>query len=98
CPSTEMIAIRSIGPPCHRTLVIVSEPRVGHSRKENGVPDLGYSPMMDQETPTTLTPSHHAALTPDTPAIIMASTGETTTYAELDDRSIRLPRPRRERR
>jgi acyl-CoA synthetase (AMP-forming)/AMP-acid ligase II len=45
----------------------------------------------------TMTPSWHAARTPDTPAIIMASSGETVTYAELDDRSTRLARALRAR-
>ena len=36
------------------------------------------------------TPSWHAHHTPDAPAIIMASSGEVTTYAQLEDRSIRL--------
>jgi fatty-acyl-CoA synthase len=44
-----------------------------------------------------LTPSWHAAHTPDAPAIVMGSTGATTTYAELEDRSARLARALRER-
>jgi long-chain acyl-CoA synthetase len=39
-----------------------------------------------------LTPSWHAEHTPDAPALVMASTGETVTYAELEDRSRRLAR------
>jgi long-chain acyl-CoA synthetase len=35
-------------------------------------------------------PDVHAALTPDRPAIVMAGSGETVTYAELEDRSNRL--------
>jgi long-chain acyl-CoA synthetase len=44
-----------------------------------------------------LTPSWHAAHTPDVPAIIMGSTGETVTYAELEDRSARMARALRTR-
>ena len=39
-----------------------------------------------------MTPSWHAEHAPDSPAIIMGSTGETVTYAELEDRSSRLAR------
>jgi long-chain acyl-CoA synthetase len=35
-------------------------------------------------------PGFHADLTPDKPAVIMAGTGRTLTYAELDQRSARL--------
>jgi long-chain acyl-CoA synthetase len=35
-------------------------------------------------------PGTHALRTPDKPAILMASTGRTVTYARLDDRSLRL--------
>ncbi len=34
-------------------------------------------------------PSHFAATTPDKPAIVMASTGEITTYAQLNERAMR---------
>jgi long-chain acyl-CoA synthetase len=44
-----------------------------------------------------LTPTWHAEHTPDAPAIVMAATGETVTYAELDDRSRRLARAWRRR-
>jgi long-chain acyl-CoA synthetase len=44
-----------------------------------------------------LTPSWHAAHTPDAPAIVMGSTGETVTYAELEDRSARMARALRSR-
>ncbi len=37
-------------------------------------------------------PGTHAALTPDKPAVIMAESGETLTYAQLDERSLRLAR------
>src|ERR1700761_8962628 len=41
-------------------------------------------------------PPVHAAQAPDRPAIVMAASGATQTYAELDDRSARLaPRLRR---
>lgn len=35
-------------------------------------------------------PGKHAALTPNKPAIIMAATGQIVTYAELENRSLRL--------
>jgi fatty-acyl-CoA synthase len=44
-----------------------------------------------------LTPSWHAQETPDAPAIVMASTGETVTYAELEDHSRRMARALRAR-
>ncbi len=44
-----------------------------------------------------MTPSWHAECTPDVPAIIMGSTSETVTYAELEDRSCRLARALRSR-
>jgi fatty-acyl-CoA synthase len=37
-----------------------------------------------------MTPTWHAEHTPDAPAIIMGSSRETVTYAELEDRSGRL--------
>jgi long-chain acyl-CoA synthetase len=37
-------------------------------------------------------PGAHAKETPDKPAVVMAGSGETVTYAELDERSIRLAR------
>jgi fatty-acyl-CoA synthase len=37
-------------------------------------------------------PGAHAATTPDKPAIIVADTGETVTYGELDTRSLRFAR------
>ena len=43
-------------------------------------------------SPLPLTPSWHAEQTPDAPAIIMGSTGETVSYAQLEDRSTRLAR------
>jgi len=48
-------------------------------------------------TTLAMTPSWHAAHTPDRPAIIMGSTGEITTFAELEDRSSRLARALRAR-
>jgi long-chain acyl-CoA synthetase len=44
-----------------------------------------------------LTPGWHAERTPDAPAIIMGATGETVTYAQLEDRSSRLARALRDR-
>ncbi|SDS29410.1 fatty-acyl-CoA synthase [Nocardioides scoriae] len=35
-------------------------------------------------------PGTHAATTPDKPALVMADTGETLTYRELEERSVRL--------
>jgi len=37
-----------------------------------------------------MTPGFHAERTPDTPAIVMGSSGETVTYAQLEDRSERF--------
>ncbi|WP_084161161.1 acyl-CoA synthetase [Nocardia sp. BMG51109] len=48
-------------------------------------------------TEATMTPGRHAARTPDRPAIVMASSGEVVTYAQLEDRSIRLGRALRAR-
>ncbi|MBC7549402.1 MAG: AMP-binding protein, partial [Cellulomonas sp.] len=42
-------------------------------------------------------PGLFAALTPDKPAVIMADTGEIVTYAQLEDRSIRLAHALRDR-
>lgn len=39
-----------------------------------------------------MTPGDHRARPGDEPAVVMAETGETVTYAELDDRSMRLAR------
>jgi fatty-acyl-CoA synthase len=44
-----------------------------------------------------MTPSWHAEATPDAPAIIMGSTGEATTYAEVDDHSRRFAQALRAR-
>jgi len=44
-----------------------------------------------------LTPSWYAEHTPDAPAIIMGATGETVSYAELEDRSARMARALRDR-
>jgi fatty-acyl-CoA synthase len=44
-----------------------------------------------------MTPSWHAIHTPDAPAIVMGATGETTTYAQLEDSSARLARALRSR-
>lgn len=35
-------------------------------------------------------PATHASLTPDKPAVLMAATGQQVSYAELEDRSLRL--------
>lgn len=44
----------------------------------------------DAPAPLDLYPGHWAAQTPDKPAIIMAESGQTVTYAELDDAANRL--------
>jgi fatty-acyl-CoA synthase len=44
-----------------------------------------------------MTPAFHADQTPDAPALIMGSTGETVTYRELDERSTRFARALRTR-
>ena len=48
-------------------------------------------------TAATMSPSHFADVTPDAPAIIMGTSGETTTFAELHDRSRRFARALRSR-
>jgi fatty-acyl-CoA synthase len=48
-------------------------------------------------TVTATTPSEHALLTPDRPAIVVEPSGEVTTYAQLEDRSARLARAFRSR-
>lgn len=42
-------------------------------------------------------PGKHAALTPNKPAVVMAAAGQQLTYAELEDRSLRLANWLRER-
>mgnify|MGYP003288883373 CR=1 FL=1 len=49
------------------------------------------------ETQELLIPSTHARAHPDRPAIVMASSGETVTYAQLEERSIRFARALRSR-
>ncbi|MBM7459252.1 acyl-CoA synthetase [Rhodococcus coprophilus] len=49
------------------------------------------------ETQELLIPGTYARLAPDRPAIVMASTGETVTYAQLEERSIRFARALRSR-
>ncbi|WP_068270892.1 acyl-CoA synthetase [Aldersonia kunmingensis] len=44
-----------------------------------------------------MTPGWHAEHTPDKPAIVLASSGEVVTYAELEDRSVRFARALRAR-
>ncbi|HZM39265.1 MAG TPA: acyl-CoA synthetase [Acidimicrobiales bacterium] len=44
-----------------------------------------------------LTPTWHAEQTPDTPALVMATSGDTVTYAALEDRSRRLAQALRSR-
>src|SRR5512146_2521156 len=44
-----------------------------------------------------MTPGWHAERAPDTPAIVMGGSGETATYAQLDERSGRLARALRSR-
>jgi long-chain acyl-CoA synthetase len=39
-----------------------------------------------------MTPGYYAELTPDMPAIVMGSSGETVSYAQLEDRSVRFAR------
>src|SRR5580698_11338652 len=48
-------------------------------------------------TAAPLTPSWHAEHTPEAPAIVMGATGETVSYAQLEDRSGRLARALRAR-
>ena len=48
-------------------------------------------------TAVAMTPGWAAERTPDDPAVVMASTGETTTWAQLEDRSTRLARALRSR-
>ncbi|QIX53500.1 acyl-CoA synthetase [Rhodococcus sp. DMU1] len=44
-----------------------------------------------------MTPSHHADKAPDTPAIVMGSSGEVVTFAQLEDHSSRFARALRDR-
>jgi fatty-acyl-CoA synthase len=44
-----------------------------------------------------MTPSWYAETTPDAPAIVMGTSGQTTSYAELEDRSARFARALRAR-
>src|SRR5438034_127442 len=44
-----------------------------------------------------MTPSWHAEETPDAAAIVMGATGETVTYAQLEERSARFARALRSR-
>jgi long-chain acyl-CoA synthetase len=44
-----------------------------------------------------MTPGRHAARAPDAAAIVMGATGETVTYAQLDERSTRFARVLRDR-
>jgi long-chain acyl-CoA synthetase len=60
-------------------------------------PPKGVSPYGMAVTPLEMTPSWHAIHTPDAPAIIMGATGETVTFAELEDSSRRLARAFRSR-
>jgi len=48
-------------------------------------------------TAAAMTPGFHAERTPDSPAIIMGSSGETVTYAQLEERSVRFARALRSR-
>ena len=43
-------------------------------------------------TAASMTPGWYAERTPDVPAIIMGSSGETVTYAQLEERSVRFAR------
>jgi fatty-acyl-CoA synthase len=76
-------------------------PTFGHLQTtksdEAGLVEAAYLHRHMDAGPRTLTPTWHAEHTPDAPAIVMGSTGETTTYAELDDRSRRLARALRSR-
>ncbi|MBE1535573.1 acyl-CoA synthetase [Actinomadura algeriensis] len=53
------------------------------------------------DTPVTaiepMTPTWHARATPDAPAIIMGTSGETVTFAQLEERSVRFARALRAR-
>jgi fatty-acyl-CoA synthase len=55
---------------------------------------------LDEEnrmTTATMTPTWHAERRPDAPAIVMGTSGETVTYAQLEDRSTRFARALRAR-
>jgi LAO/AO transport system ATPase len=51
----------------------------------------------DRAAPAEMTPSWHAAHTPDRPAIVMGSSGAVVTYRELEERSTRFARALRSR-
>ncbi len=52
--------------------------------------------MADDAT-APMTPTWHAERTPDAPAIVMGSSGETVTFAQLEERSVRFARALRAR-
>ena len=53
--------------------------------------------MTTQPAPATMTPAWHAERTPDAAALILAASGETVTFAQLEDRSRRFAGALRER-
>jgi acyl-CoA synthetase (AMP-forming)/AMP-acid ligase II len=55
-----------------------------------------YYPLVVR-APSPETPSWHAAHSPDLPAIVMGSSGEVVTYAQLEERSARFARALRSR-
>ncbi len=47
-------------------------------------------PRVQLQDPSVMFPGTHALTTPDKPALIMAATGQQVSFAELEDRSLRL--------
>src|SRR6478672_8695709 len=62
---------------------------------EQGDPVAGYDVVRTTAAP--MTPGWHADRAPDRPAIVLASSGEVVTYAQLEQRSIRFARALRSR-
>jgi len=81
------------GPTCH----IRRRCEGSFSAAENRILRDKQPRRTELEMAIAMTPTWHAEQTPDAPAIVMSSSGETSTFAELEDRSVRLARGLQER-